>query len=99
MKPARVTENAGGFVWSRAERRGERIGHETQKRQTPDVRATGALVRQLLRLIRGYLEAGVMVNGVVMERHEGSPQGGHEDEVSPPLSRNFDRICLGTPKM
>jgi group II intron reverse transcriptase/maturase len=27
-------------------------------------------------LIRRYLEAGVMVTGVVMERHEGTPQGG-----------------------
>lgn len=28
------------------------------------------------RLIRRYLEAGVMANGVVVERHEGTPQGG-----------------------
>lgn len=27
-------------------------------------------------LIRRYLEAGIMANGVVMERHEGTPQGG-----------------------
>lgn len=32
--------------------------------------------KRVLRLIRGYLEAGVMVHGVVMERHEGTPQGG-----------------------
>lgn len=32
--------------------------------------------RRLLGLIRRYLDAGVMVNGVVMERHEGTPQGG-----------------------
>lgn len=32
--------------------------------------------KQLLKLIRGYLEAGLMANGVVMERHEGTPQGG-----------------------
>ncbi len=32
--------------------------------------------RRLLRLIRAYLEAGVMANGVVQERHEGTPQGG-----------------------
>lgn len=32
--------------------------------------------RRLLRLIRRYLEAGVMANGVVVERHEGTPQGG-----------------------
>lgn len=31
---------------------------------------------RVLRLIRRYLEAGLMVNGVVMERHEGTPQGG-----------------------
>jgi group II intron reverse transcriptase/maturase len=31
---------------------------------------------RLLRLIRHYLEAGVMASGVVMERHEGTPQGG-----------------------
>lgn len=32
--------------------------------------------KRLLRIIRRYLEAGVMTNGVVMERHEGTPQGG-----------------------
>ena len=30
----------------------------------------------VLRLIRRYLQAGVMVNGVVQERYEGTPQGG-----------------------
>jgi RNA-directed DNA polymerase len=32
--------------------------------------------RRVLRLIRRYLEAGIMMNGVVMERVEGTPQGG-----------------------
>ncbi|HKJ84889.1 MAG TPA: group II intron reverse transcriptase/maturase [Spirochaetia bacterium] len=32
--------------------------------------------RRVLRLIRRYLEAGVMADGVVLERHEGTPQGG-----------------------
>ena len=32
--------------------------------------------RRLLRIIRRYLEAGVMADGVVTERHEGTPQGG-----------------------
>jgi group II intron reverse transcriptase/maturase len=32
--------------------------------------------RRVLRIIRRYLEAGIMVDGVVMERHEGTPQGG-----------------------
>jgi group II intron reverse transcriptase/maturase len=31
---------------------------------------------RVLTLIRRYLDAGIMVNGVVMERHEGTPQGG-----------------------
>ncbi len=30
----------------------------------------------MLRLIRRYLNAGVMANGVTVERHEGTPQGG-----------------------
>ncbi len=35
-----------------------------------------AAYNRVLRLTRRYLEAGVMLNGVVMERHEGTPQGG-----------------------
>lgn len=31
---------------------------------------------RMLRLIRHYLSAGIMANGVVVERHEGTPQGG-----------------------
>jgi group II intron reverse transcriptase/maturase len=32
--------------------------------------------RRVLSLIRRFLEAGMMVDGVVVERHEGTPQGG-----------------------
>ena len=32
--------------------------------------------KRMLGLIRRYLEAGIMANGVVMERNEGTPQGG-----------------------
>ena len=32
--------------------------------------------RRVLRITRRYLEAGIMANGVVVERHEGTPQGG-----------------------
>ena len=32
--------------------------------------------KRMLGLIRHYLNAGIMVNGVVMERYEGTPQGG-----------------------
>jgi group II intron reverse transcriptase/maturase len=31
---------------------------------------------RMLRLLRRYLEAGMMANGVVVERHDGTPQGG-----------------------
>lgn len=32
--------------------------------------------KRMLELIRRYLDADIMVNGVVRERHEGTPQGG-----------------------
>jgi len=32
--------------------------------------------KAILRLIRRYLQAGIMANGVVMDRSEGTPQGG-----------------------
>ncbi len=32
--------------------------------------------KRVLKLIRAYLESGVMLNGVVMETEEGTPQGG-----------------------
>jgi RNA-directed DNA polymerase len=39
--------------------------------------------RRMLRLIRRYLEAGVLADGVVVERWEGTPQGG---PISPLLA-------------
>ena len=39
--------------------------------------------KRLLRIIRRYLEAGIMRNGVCIERNEGMPQGGN---LSPLLS-------------
>ena len=32
--------------------------------------------RRQLELIRRYLEAGMMADGAVVQRHEGTPQGG-----------------------
>jgi retron-type reverse transcriptase len=32
--------------------------------------------KRVLRLIRRYLQAGILVHGVSIERHEGTPQGG-----------------------
>src|SRR5690606_15854361 len=43
--------------------------------------------KRVLRLIRHYLEAGIMADGVVMERQEGTPQGG-------PLSPLLANILL-----
>jgi hypothetical protein len=39
--------------------------------------------KRMLGLIRRYLEAGIMANGVVRERHEGTPQG---EPLSPLLA-------------
>ncbi len=43
--------------------------------------------KRVLKLIRAYLESGVMINGVVMETEEGTPQGG-------PLSPLLSNIML-----
>ncbi|HEY8347364.1 MAG TPA: group II intron reverse transcriptase/maturase [Symbiobacteriaceae bacterium] len=43
--------------------------------------------KRVLRLIRRFLQAGIMSNGVVMEREEGTPQGG-------PLSPLLANILL-----
>ena len=50
----------------------DRVNHDILidrlRRRTPD---TG-----ILRLVRAYLNSGIMDGGVVIERHEGTPQGG-----------------------
>lgn len=43
--------------------------------------------KRVLRLIRGYLQSGVLVNGVVLDMEEGTPQGG-------PLSPLLANILL-----
>lgn len=58
--------------------------------------------RRLLKLIRAYLNAGIMVEGVVEPRDEGTPQGGPMspllsnillDELDKELERRGHRFC------
>ena len=58
--------------------------------------------KRILRLIRRYLQAGIMVNGVVQERYAGTPQGGPLspllsnillDELDKELERRGHKFC------
>jgi group II intron reverse transcriptase/maturase len=58
--------------------------------------------KRILRLIRRYLQAGIMVHGVVQERYEGTPQGGPLspllsnillDELDKELERRGHKFC------
>jgi group II intron reverse transcriptase/maturase len=58
--------------------------------------------KRILRLIRRYLQAGIMAQGVVQERWEGTPQGGPLspllsnlllDEMDKELERRGHRFC------
>jgi RNA-directed DNA polymerase len=58
--------------------------------------------KRILRLIRHYLQAGIMVHGVVQERYEGTPQGGPLspllsnillDELDKELERRGHKFC------
>ena len=58
--------------------------------------------KRILRLIRRYLQAGIMVHGVVQERYQGTPQGGPLspllsnillDELDKELERRGHKFC------
>jgi RNA-directed DNA polymerase len=50
----------------------DRVNHDTLMARVARV----VKDKRVLKLIRAYLNSGVMVNGVVMETEEGTPQGG-----------------------
>lgn len=73
---------AEGYVWVvdlDVEKFFDRVNHDMLMGRL----ARRVTDKRLLKLIRGYLEAGVLWNGVVQERDEGTPQGG---PLSPLLS-------------
>ena len=58
--------------------------------------------KRLLRIVRRFLQAGMMANGVCIERHEGTPQGGPLspllanlllDDLDKELERRGHRFC------
>lgn len=58
--------------------------------------------KRVLRILRRYLEAGILQNGVVMERYEGTPQGGPLspllanvllDDLDKELERRGHKFC------
>lgn len=58
--------------------------------------------KRLLRIVRGFLEAGMMADGVCVARHEGTPQGGPLspllanlllDDLDKELERRGHRFC------
>jgi RNA-directed DNA polymerase len=95
---AYVTEGRGWVVDLDLERFFDRVNHDV---------LMGRLAKRigdqrLLRLVRRYLEAGVLLGGVVVEREEGTPQGGPLspllanillDEWDKELERRGHRFC------
>jgi RNA-directed DNA polymerase len=58
--------------------------------------------KHLLRIVRRFLQAGMMIDGVCSERHEGTPQGGPLspllanlllDDLDKELERRGHRFC------
>jgi group II intron reverse transcriptase/maturase len=52
--------------------------------------------RRVLGLIRRYLNAGILANGVTTERHEGTPQGGPFTPPTQVQTLNGGAGCRGT---
>jgi RNA-directed DNA polymerase len=76
----------GGYEWAvdiDLEKFFDRVNHDMLMARVARVVAD----KRVLKLIRAYLNSGVMVNGVMMETGEGTPQGG-------PLSPLLSNIML-----
>jgi RNA-directed DNA polymerase len=95
---AYVAEGRGWVVDLDLERFFDRVNHDVLMGRL----AKRIGDRRLLRLVRRYLEAGVLLNGVVVERDEGTPQGGPLspllanillDEWDKELDRRGHRFC------
>jgi len=93
-----VAEGRGWVVDLDLEQFFDRVNHDVLMGRL----AKGIGDRRVLRLIRRYLEAGVLLNGVVIEREEGTPQGGPLspllanillDEWDKELERRGHRFC------
>ncbi len=78
-----IQEGRGWVVDADLEKFFDRVNHDVLM----GLLAKRIADKRLLRLIRGYLEAGILVNGVTQERHEGTPQGG-------PLSPLLGNVLL-----
>ena len=77
--PRYVEEGGRDVVDAEREQCFDRVNHDVRMGRL----AKRSADKRVLRLIRHYLEAGVMCHGGVIERHEGTPQGG---PVSPLLA-------------
>jgi RNA-directed DNA polymerase len=85
MRRARVYVQEGGrfVVDLDLEKFFDRVNHDVLMRRL----AMRIADRRVLGLVRRYLNAGILANGVVVERHEATPQGG-------PLSPILAKVLL-----
>jgi len=93
-----VAEGRGIVVDLDLEKFFDRVNHDMLMARL----ARHASDRRLLRIVRRFLEAGMMWDGVCVERHEGTPQGGPLspllanlllDDLDQELERRGHRFC------
>jgi RNA-directed DNA polymerase len=90
------------FAWGASKEAVQRSRRPGQPRLLMGRLARRIADKRLLRIVRRMLEAGIMKDGVVIERYEGTPQGGPLspllanlllDEVDKELERRDHRFC------